>query len=115
MADVTVYYDGACPVCSREIGFYRRLPGADAVVWEDVSAPGTCLAADLTQDAALARLHARRADGTLVSGAAAFAVIWRSLPGFTWAATLLEIPPVLWLAERGYRLFLRARRLWRRA
>ena len=24
---LTVYYDGACPVCRREIGFYRKRTG----------------------------------------------------------------------------------------
>ena len=26
---LTVYFDGACPVCSREIAMYRRQPGAE--------------------------------------------------------------------------------------
>ena len=26
---LTVYYDGACPVCSSEMGFYQRQDGAD--------------------------------------------------------------------------------------
>jgi len=28
---LTVYYDGACPVCSREMGFYQRQAGADDI------------------------------------------------------------------------------------
>jgi hypothetical protein len=33
----TVYYDGACPVCSREIAHYQRLPGAQACQWVDAA------------------------------------------------------------------------------
>ena len=32
-----VFYDGACPLCIREIAFYKRRKGADGVTWVDVS------------------------------------------------------------------------------
>lgn len=34
-----VYFDGACPVCSREIATYRRAQGAEALRFIDVSRP----------------------------------------------------------------------------
>lgn len=34
---LTVYYDGACPLCRREIEFYRRRRGADAIEWVDAA------------------------------------------------------------------------------
>jgi len=110
----TVYYDGGCPVCSREIGFYQRRPGAECLAWVDVTQAGdAALGAGLSREAALARIHVRRADGTLVDGAAAFGEIWRGMPGLRWLGLLLGVPPFGVLAEFGYRLFLRARRLWR--
>lgn len=114
MIQKVIYFDGACPVCAREIAFYRNQPGADEVFWQDVASMQGQPAPDLSRAAALARLHARRADGTLVSGAAAFVELWASLPRFAWVARLLSLPPVLWLAEKGYRLFLHLRPLWRR-
>ncbi len=115
MADpVQVYYDGACPVCSREIAFYKARPGADSFVWVDVSDAGAVdLGAGLTRDKALARMHVRRADGTLLSGAAAFAEMWRRMPGFRWLGRMLAVPPFGSLAELGYRGFLLGRKLWR--
>ena len=35
-----LYYDGACPVCSREIAMYRQQPGAEGVEWVDVTRCG---------------------------------------------------------------------------
>lgn len=107
-----VYFDGGCPVCTREIAFYRRRPGMeDAIVWQDVMAGDTAPASDLDRETALARFHLRQADGRLVSGAAAFIALWRMTPGFTWLGRLLGTPPLPWLAERAYAGFLRIRPL----
>jgi demethoxyubiquinone hydroxylase (CLK1/Coq7/Cat5 family)/predicted DCC family thiol-disulfide oxidoreductase YuxK len=100
---LTVYYDGACPVCAREIGLYRRQRGSDAVRWVDASScDAEALGPGLDRAGALARLHARRADGTLVDGAGAFGRV------AGWA-------PVRGGLDVGYDAFLRVRRLWRAA
>ncbi len=111
-----VYFDGGCPVCSREIAMYQRQPGADAVYWVDVTqcTAGT-LGADLTREAAMARLHLRRPDGSLVSGAQAFTDLWRRSPRWQWLGRVLGAGPGLWLLEAGYRAFLLIRRGWRKA
>ena len=57
-----VYYDGACPICSREIAFYQKRMAKDAIAWRDV-ATETAPAPDLTREDALARFHIRRSDG----------------------------------------------------
>ncbi len=111
----TVYFDGACPVCSREIEMYRRQPGAGAVRWVDVAqCEAPALGEGLTRTDAMSRLHLRRADGSLVSGARAFTELWRALPRWAWAGRLLGRGPGLWLLEAGYRFFLLTRRIWRK-
>ena len=110
----TVYFDGGCPICSREIAMYRRQPGADKVQWIDVARCGSAeLGAGLTREAAMARLHLRRPDGSLVSGAAAFTGLWRVLPRWAWIGRGFGTGPGLWLLEAGYRAFLFVRRGWR--
>lgn len=112
----TVYFDGGCPVCSREIAMYQRQPGADAVLWIDVTRCGASdLGTGLTRDLAMARLHLRRPDGSLVSGAQAFTSLWRVLPRWAWLGRMLGAGPGLWLLEAGYRGFLVVRRGWRQA
>ena len=111
---IRVYYDGGCPVCSREIAFYRARPGADGFAWIDINqAPEAELGSGLSRDSALARMHVRLADGRLVTGAAAFAQMWRRMPGLGWLGRLLAVPPFDLCAELAYQLFLRLRPLWR--
>jgi predicted DCC family thiol-disulfide oxidoreductase YuxK len=109
----TVYFDGGCPVCSREIAVYRRAAGAEALCFVDVSGAADP-APDLPRDAALARMHARLPDGTLVSGAAAFAALWAALPRWRWLARVARLPGIALTAELSYRAFLVLRRAWRR-
>lgn len=104
-AALTIYFDGSCPLCSREIALYRRLPAAQQLHWLDVS-QATELGAGLDCRAAMQRFHVRDAQGCLHHGAAAFSLLWRQLPGWRWLGWLCAWPPLSWLAEGAYRLFL---------
>ena len=103
---LTVWYDGDCPICTAEIGLMRRLDRASAIEFADLSLPGAC---PTDRNARLARLHAQVRGGPMVSGAAAFVAMWRVLPNLRPLAAVASPPPVLWLLERVYRLFLRLR------
>ncbi len=94
---------------------YRKQPGADNVCWVDVAhCEPSDLGADLTREAALARLHLRRPDGSLVSGAAAFTALWQALPRWSWLGRLFGSAAGLWLLEAMYGIFLAVRPVWRR-
>lgn len=105
-AKLTVYHDGACPLCAVEIAVYRRASGADTVAFVDAVDPGSMLGPDLQRDIALSRFHVRDPQGRLLSGAAAFAALWRALPGWRWLGILVGNRWVLPVAERAYRAFL---------
>ena len=104
--ELTVYYDGSCPLCRREIAHYRRLDGGARVCWLDVSAAGAPLDAGLSCDSALRRFHVRDARGRLYSGGAAFARLWQVLPGWRVPGRVFAWPPLSWLLEGAYRAFL---------
>ncbi len=114
MSEKTVYYDGACPICSREVAQYRRARGAAALRFVDASAcEAAALGDGLSREQALAAMHVRRADGSLVRGVRAFGEIWAALPAFRLLSRLLRLPGAAVLADLGYAGFLRLRRLWR--
>lgn len=107
---VTVFYDGACPLCAREIGFYRKRTNAEVVDWVDVSqCAGDTVAPGLSKADAMARFHVIGADGTLVSGGDAFRELWRVLPAFRLWSRLFGTRPLAWMLNTVYDLFLTAR------
>ena len=103
---LTVLYDGACPLCRREIGIYRNLQSDTPVCFADVSDAAVPLPARATRQQLLARFHVQRHDGELLSGAQAFLALWSVLPGWRWLALAGRLPGAVWLMERAYRLFL---------
>lgn len=114
---LTVLYDGACPLCRREIGVYRGLQPlrADApVCFANVNDAALPLPPGTTREQLLARFHVRGRDGALLSGAQAFLALWAALPGWRWLALAGRLPGAAWVMERSYRLFLRWRPMLQR-
>ncbi len=103
---VTVWFDGACPLCVREIALMRRLDRLGRIDFVEAREAQDC---PIDTATLLARFHAREADGPIVSGAAAFAAMWRAIPVLRPLGLLARSRPVLWLLERLYLLFLKAR------
>jgi predicted DCC family thiol-disulfide oxidoreductase YuxK len=103
---VTVWYDGACPLCLREIALMRRLDRRGAIRFVSVQDGADC---PLDPETLLARFHAQEPGRPLVSGAAAFAAMWRAIPLLRPFGLLAQVPPVRWLLDRLYVGFLRVR------
>lgn len=104
---VKVWFDGACPLCRREIDLMQRLDRNDAINFVDVSAEGdpNC---PIDQADLLARLHAEE-DGKVLTGAAAFAAMWRAIPGLRILGLMARNRVALAVLERLYVIFLRVR------
>ena len=104
--ELIVWYDGACPLCRREIALIRRVDRAGAIRFVD--AAGDDVSCPVDRANLLARFHASE-DGVIFSGAAAFAAMWRAVPLRRPLGLVARWPWVLALLERGYVGFLRVR------
>ncbi len=102
-------FDGACPLCRREVRVYQQLTPLQPVVWTDVSAQDAALLDEQQRLKFMARFHVRLPNGELLSGAAAFVALWLSLPGWRWLGRLASLPGAKPLLERAYSGFLRFR------
>jgi predicted DCC family thiol-disulfide oxidoreductase YuxK len=106
-ACLTVFHDGSCPLCQREIALAKSLTGGVGVAFRDVSAlAGGEVAPGLTAHDAMKRFHMQRADGTLISGAAAFLEMWSASPRLRFMKTIQNSPRAVAALDRLYGAFL---------
>jgi predicted DCC family thiol-disulfide oxidoreductase YuxK len=106
MADVIVWFDGACPLCAREIAVMRRLDWRARILFIDLAdEAGQC---PIDRATLRLRFHALE-QGEMLSGAAAFAAMWRVIPLLRPLGLLARNRVILSGLERLYILFLRVR------
>jgi predicted DCC family thiol-disulfide oxidoreductase YuxK len=104
-----VYYDGACPLCTREMQALRRRDRRGRIRWVDFTAPGfDAAAAGLSSQALADRIHARLPDGAVVEGVEVFRRIGARL-GLGWLVAPSRLPGVRQLLDLAYRLIARNR------
>jgi predicted DCC family thiol-disulfide oxidoreductase YuxK len=99
-----VFYDGGCPKCRREIGFYRRRRGAEKLDWIDIHAEPAALAGTgIRWEDAMRYFHFLDGEGRWRIGVDGFAALWEQLPAWRWLASLARLPGLYRLLEAAYR------------
>ena len=100
-----VWFNGDCPVCSREIGAYvrvaerRKLP----LRFHDSMRVSRPLDAyGLRREHLERRLYLRDEHGRILSGFSAALAIWSRIPEYRWLARLFSWPPLRALCESLY-------------
>ena len=107
--DLEVFYDGACPMCMREIAMLRRLDRAGRIRFVDIAAPGfDAGTVGVSQETLMARIHGRLPDGTLIDGVEVFRRLYTAV-GFGPAVALTRLPGVAQLLDVAYAAFARRR------
>ena len=110
---IRIFFDGGCPVCSREINFYRRNPAASRCEWVDLqTVSDASLPAGYSREALLKRFHIEHAKAGIISGAPAFAYLWQEMFRWNWIVRFVTFPVVREACELGYKGFLILRRIF---
>lgn len=105
-----VLFDGGCPMCSREIAYYRRQKASAALHWVDISREtDTDSLFGIRYDDAMQRFHVRDRQGHWQTGAYAFAELWSHFPRWRLLAGLIRRCGLLPLIDKAYDGFARWR------
>lgn len=103
---ISVFYDGQCGFCSREIRYYQKIAPAGIFDWQDISQDDSVLKThQIEWQTALQELHVVDDIGNRHIGFDAFLVIWRPLPFFRYLALLCKLPLIKPLLRWIYRRF----------
>ena len=110
--DLTLFYDGLCPLCSREIAHYRkRAHGDQGVHFVDIADPAFDAGKHGLDPADVHRqMHAKLGD-EVHRGLDAFIAIWGRVRGYAWLARLAKWPGVNLAMRLAYAAFARVRPL----
>lgn len=99
---LTIFYDSRCPLCKAEMGNLMLRNASGKLQFTDVWSPEfEGPPAGYTQQDLLALIHARRADGTVVSGVEVFRLAYEAV-GLGWVTQATRWPVVGRLADAGY-------------
>ena len=109
---LTVFFDGACPICDREIALMKRLDRRRQLEFCDFSSQEYNAASSGFAAADLGTvIHARWADGSVITGVEVFRAMWAAVGlGFLTRLSRLSLvePLVLtayaWFARNRLRL-----------
>ena len=112
---LTLLYDGGCPLCLREVSFLRRRdqrlhPGAERLAFVDIDAAGynPDHHNGISYREAMGRIHAIQADGTVLRDVEVFRAAYR-LIGLGWLYAPSAWPGARQLADAAYGLWARWR------
>ncbi len=111
MPELTILYDGGCPLCVREVNFlkrrdHRRHPDRPRLAFIDIDAAGyePSSSGGISYREAMGRIHAIAADGTVLRDVTVFRHAYE-LIGLGWLYAPTRWPLFGPLAEALYRLW----------
>ena len=96
--ELTLYYDGQCPLCLAEIDFLQSRNANGQLAFVDITqAQFEAANHQISCDAAMAQIHGRTADGVLLVGVPVFAKAYQlaKLPVLAWVLSRPWLQPVL--------------------
>ncbi len=107
---LTVYYDGLCKVCDREMSFYKSSQGAEQICFVDICSSGFDAQKEGVDPFEVHKvMHAKTAEGQLRLKVDAFIAIWEVLPKFQILAKVAKNKPFRSLLDLGYKGFVKVR------
>jgi len=106
---IEVFFDGACPLCTREVALLRRLDRLDRIRFTDIATPDFD-SSEVGVDFAtlMAGIHGRLPGGELVTGVEVFRRLYAAV-GFERLVALSRLPLLARLLDAAYAVFARYR------
>lgn len=106
---IEVFYDGACPLCMREVDFLRALNRKGRIRFTDISGPlFTPSDYGKTLESFMVSIQGRLSSGQWIEGVEVFRQLYAAV-GFGPLVALSRLPGISWVLDRAYAVFARNR------
>jgi predicted DCC family thiol-disulfide oxidoreductase YuxK len=103
---ITVFYDGKCGLCRREIEHYKRIAPQGIFEWSDITTnPNSFTSLGFLVSDGLLALHVLDTSQRMHIGIDAFITIWQNIPSWKILGVLMNFPIIRPLAKIIYKHF----------
>lgn len=107
---VTVYFDGLCHLCSREINHYRSMKGSDNINFVDITGTDFDSFREGLDPIQIHKvMHVRDSEGNIHLGVDAFFCIWSQLPALQFLVPIVRIGFIRFVLKLFYSAFAKLR------
>ena len=107
--EIEVFFDGDCPLCTREIDLLRRLDRGERIGFLDIAAAGFDVGpVGVPYNTLMDRIHGRLPDGRLVEGVEVFRRLYSAV-GLGWLVAPTRLPGIAHALDWAYSTFAKHR------
>lgn len=100
-----VFFDGACPLCRREIEWLRRKDSTNQICFTDIADPDfDPHSTGKSFQQLMARIHGRLPNGEVIEGVEVIRQLYLAV-GYRKLVAISRLPLIRNLLELGYRIF----------
>jgi len=103
---ISVFFDGKCNLCSKEIDYYQRIAPKNTFNWVDITkTPGELDKFEIKLSEGLKLMHVADNDNNILIGVDAFIIMWKQIKYWKFLGLFVSLPIVKQIAKFLYKHF----------
>lgn len=103
---ISVFFDGKCNLCSKEINYYQRIAPKNTFNWVDITkTPGELDKFEIKLSDGLRLMHVADSKGNIFTGVDAFIIMWKQIKYWKILGFFVSLPIVKQIANLLYQYF----------
>ncbi|MEK9887987.1 MAG: DUF393 domain-containing protein [Gammaproteobacteria bacterium] len=103
---ISVFFDGKCNLCSKEIDYYQRIAPKNTFNWVDITkTPGELDKFEIKLSDGLRLMHVADSNGNIFTGVDAFIIMWKQIKYWKFLGLFVSLPIVKQIAKLLYQYF----------
>jgi predicted DCC family thiol-disulfide oxidoreductase YuxK len=103
---ISVFFDGKCNLCSKEINYYQRIAPKNTFNWVDITkTPGELDKFEIKLSDGLRLMHVADSNDNIFTGVDAFIIMWKQIKYWKFLGLFVSLPIVKQIANLLYQYF----------